>query len=256
MNGMCCEYDRFIFLGGFMHMRLHELPATGVESVTLTAPLTEQPEQPFLVEVLAWLFPKKFQIVPLTITQRYQIQPIGEDHFPNVNSLAIAYVWDGLSYRETGDLCQQPEVMAYFSKPKIVEVEKMPRKKTQKKGKPSKTKRPPPAGAAPFLFLGAPDNGNVHTLSIAIKKYKMKKDLQGVFRDGKPLPVEHVYNKRQVIWPGVKEGRSIPVFVHSEIHVDDRWLRELPTAVVDSLWPKGVAEGEASATPEDETPTS
>lgn len=122
---------------------------------------------------------------------------------------------------------------------------------------------------APYLFLGGPWDGEIATLPVDTMEYCITlpgpprrirrwtydhdapwwKKLLGWFRPyRRPQRLVHEetpgerkeirYIKRQVVSPGTHPGRSIPVFVEENLAKNDKWLEELPSAIVDSLWPK------------------
>jgi len=92
-------------------------------------------------------------------------------------------------------------------------------------------------GTARFLFLGGVVDGDLIEAEVEAVHFKgphMKKFWNGKEWEEKLYSGD--YTKRQIEWPGVKEGRSIPVFVSDDIVAEDEWLKTLPPGIIDRLW--------------------
>jgi len=90
---------------------------------------------------------------------------------------------------------------------------------------------------ARYLFLGGPLHGHIRKVDIY---QRCMPHIQPKPSRGKSPFAEKedfMYVKKQVVAPWA-DGRSIPVFVDIRIADVDKWLDELPSAVIDQLWPK------------------
>lgn len=132
---------------------------------------------------------------------------------------------------------------------------------------------------AKFLFIGGPWDGEIKEMDIDLREMVVQAPIPGtehgmwvederaprwlrwfgrIFPSYRPcrwvvsVDVSRtVYRKRQAVHPK-RESRSIPVFVEKSIADGDRWLEELPTAVVDALWTEQTTTGSPTdpSTPE------